>query len=200
MINYKNNTWNIQYMFDIPEPWFNYHQIMACNSILRVREIKQLFYNDKTLDKLIDFSVIVNIHSYAPLGIYIVHKDWVQSPFIDSDDFNEKFTIKRYLEERNNYPCTSDYDFLEELERFKESPYIKKYSYPYWMKEENQKELLLKTKWTIVTFEDKPIALISKYDSWRIPDQMYYHSELRDWEQEQEKNKYKSFRLKDLKE
>lgn len=34
----------LDYMFDIPEPWYNYRQIMLSNTFQRFSEIRQLFY------------------------------------------------------------------------------------------------------------------------------------------------------------
>jgi len=178
----------LDYMFDIPEPWSNYRQIMLSNIFLRFSEIRQLFYKED-LSKLEDFSVIINVHSDGSLGTYIVHNDWVENPFIKSDDFDVCFTIKDYNKVKKIKTLTKDINFFDELERFKDD----KYSHYDWFKnKENTKYLDLKTKWTIVSYDDKPIALMSEHDSWRIPQQMDIN--------EVEEQKYSKFRVKSVKE
>ena len=85
----------LYYMFDIPEPWYNYRQIMLSNTFQRFSEIRPVFYKTD-LSKLEDFSVIINVHADGNLGTYIVHNDWIQNPFINTDDFDVCFTIKDY--------------------------------------------------------------------------------------------------------
>ena len=192
-INYKESSWGIHYMFDIPEPYCDYHQIMlGCD---KFKMFKDVFYNDPTLDKLNEFSVISNVHADYPLGVYLVHKDWVENPFMKSDDFHEWFTIKDYVSLRPHYTKTKDYNFLDQLERFKDVPFIAKYSYPYYQTEEAMKNLKLKTTWTITTYNDKAIALTSKEDSWRLPNQTYFHSGLSESVIKIESEKFKSFRV-----
>ena len=48
-------------------------------------------------------------------------------------------------------------------------------------------------KWTIVNYDDKPIALMSEQDSWRIPNQISNIDESEDL-------KYTKFRVKSLEE
>ena len=178
----------LDYMFDIPEPWSNYRQIMLSNTFQRFSEIRQLFYKED-LSKLEDFSVIINVHSDGSLGTYIVHNDWVENPFIKSDDFDVCFTIKDYNKVKKIKKLTKDINFFDELERFKDDKYS---NYDWYKNKENTKYLDLKTKWTIVSYDDKPIALMSEHDSWRIPQQMDIN--------EVEEQKYSKFRVKSLKE
>jgi hypothetical protein len=178
----------LDYMFDIPEPWSNYRQIMLSNIFQRFSEIRQLFYKED-LSKLEDFSVIINIHSDSSLGTYIVHNNWVENPFIKSDDFDVCFTIKNYNKVKNIKKLTKDINFFDELERFKDDNYS---NYDWYKNKENTKYLDLKTKWTIVSYDDKPISLMSDHDSWRIPLQMDIN--------EVEEQKYSKFRVKSLKE
>lgn len=183
-----NSDDKLDYMFDIPKPWSNYRQIMLSNTLQRFSEIKPLFYQED-LSNLEDFSVIINVHSDGYLGTYIVHNDWVENPFIKSDDFDICFTIRDYNKAKKTKKLTKDINFFDELERFKDD----KYSYYDWYKnKENTKFLELKTKWTIVNYDGKPIALMSEYDSWRIPNQMDIS--------EVEEKKYDKFRVKSLKE
>ena len=85
---------------------------------------------------------------------------------------------------------TKDINFFDELERFKNDKWS---HYDWYQNKDNVKYLDLKTKWTIVSYDDKPIALISEQDSWRIPDQISDINEL-------EVSKYTKFRVKSLEE
>lgn len=192
MIDTFKKTFNpdnkLDYMFDIPEPWCNYRQIMLSNTFDRFSEIRPLFYKEN-LSKLEEFSVIINVHSEGSLGTYIVHNDWVENPFIKSDDFDVCFSIKDYNKVKKIKKLTKDINFFDELERFKDDKYS---NYDWYKNKENTKYLELKTKWNIVSFGDKPISLMSEYDSWRIPQQMSIY--------EFEKQKYSKFRVNSLKE
>lgn len=179
----------LDYMFDIPEPWCNYRQIMLSNTFQRFSEIRSLFYKED-LSNIEDFSVIINIHSEGSLGTYIVHDDWIETPFIQSDDFDVCFSIKDYNKVKKVKKLTKDIDFFDELEKFKDDRHS---NYKWFKNKENIKYLDLKTKWTIVTYDDTPIALMSDHDSWRIPNQMWDINEV-------EKQKYSKFRVKSLKE
>lgn len=150
------NPNDLVYMFDVTEPLFN-------RTFQRFSEIRPVFYKED-LSKLENFSVIINVHSDGCLGTYIVHNDWVENPFMKSDDFGVCFTIKDYNKAKK----------VKKLTKNKEN--IK----------------CLKTKWFIVTYDNKPIALISEYDSWRIPKQMGIN--------EVEEQKYNKFRVNSLKE
>lgn len=192
MIDTFKKTFNpdnkLDYMFDIPEPWCNYRQIMLSNTFDRFSEIRPLFYKEN-LSKLEEFSVIINVHSEGSLGTYIVHNDWVENPFIKSDDFDVCFSIKDYNKVKKIKKLTKNINFFDELERFKDDKYS---NYDWYKNKENTKYLELKTKWNIVSFGDKPISLMSEYDSWRIPQQMSIY--------EFEKQKYSKFRVNSLKE
>ena len=179
----------LDYMFDIPEPWSNYRQIMLSNTFQRFSDIRSLFYKED-LSKLENFSVIINVHADGPLGTYIVHNDWLESPFIDSDDFDVCFSIKDYNKMKKVKPLTKDINLFDELERFKNDKHS---NYNWYQDKKNTKYLDLKTKWTIINYHDKPIALISEEDSWRLPQQIRGIDE-------SEKEKYSTFRVKSLKE
>ena len=90
-IDYYNPNNKIYFMFDIPEKWNNRH-IMLSSTILRTCEIRDIFYS-YDLSSLEDFTVIYNIHTGDRLGTYIVHNDYVQHPFLNSDDFDILFTV-----------------------------------------------------------------------------------------------------------
>jgi uncharacterized protein YbcV (DUF1398 family) len=179
----------LYYMFDIPEPWSNYRQIMLSNTFQRFSEIRPVFYNTD-LSKLEDFSVIINIHSDGNLGTYIVHNDWIEKPFLKSDDFDVCFSIKDYNKMKKVKKLTKDINFFDELERFKNDNAS---YYNWYQNKDNIKYLDLKTKWTIVNYDDKPISLMSEHDSWRIPNQISDINEL-------EELKYTKFRVKSLEE
>ena len=164
-IDYYNPKNKIYFMFDIPEKWNNRH-IMLSSTILHTCEIRDIFFSTD-LSKLEDFTVIYNIHANDKLGTYIVHNDYVQHPFLNSDDFDILFTIKDYNEKKLINKKTKEYDFYSELEKFRYEPYT---HYEFYHKEENIKEFNFKTKWNIITKNDKPIALISEKDSWRFLD------------------------------
>jgi hypothetical protein len=179
----------LYYMFDIPEPWSNSRQVMLSNTFQRFSEIRPVFYKTD-LTKLGDFSVIINVHSDGNLGTYIVHNDWIEEPFMKSDDFEVCFSIEDYNKMKKTKKLTKDINFFDELERFKND----KASYYDWYKnKKNTKHLDLKTKWTIVNYDDKPIALMSEQDSWRIPNQISNIDESEDL-------KYTKFRVKSLEE
>lgn len=160
-----NPNSKIDFMFDIPEKWNNRH-IMLSSTFLHISEIRDLFFSTD-LSKLEDFTVIYNIHASYKLGTYIVHNDYVQEPFINSDDFKILFTIKDYNKQKLIKNKTKEYDFYDELEKFRNDPNV---NYSYYHKEESIKEFNLKTNWNIITKNDKPIALISEKDSWRFLD------------------------------
>lgn len=175
-------------MFDIPERYKNVSPIMLSNNMLRFGEIRSLFYNSD-LSKLSDFCVIINVHSDAPLGTYIVHKKWVDDPFMKSDDFDVCFTIDEYNKVKSSQTLTDDYDFIDELEKFKDK---NTGLYTWYRNPDNRRHLYSKTKWTVITYRNKPIALVSDTDSWRIPNQMEIS--------EEEERKYRSFRVPSLEE
>lgn len=163
----------IDYMFDIPEPYCNKRQIMLCNTFSRFKEIRSLFYTED-LSELEGFSVIINVHAGQGLGTYIVDNSWIENPFLNSDDFNVCFSIKEYnqLKKTKNEPKPIDYH--EEVERFKDELLIIKSKYfNYEAVKKNIDDFPdLKTRWHIITYKEKPIALVSEHDSWRIPSQM----------------------------
>lgn len=177
------------YMFDIPESWCNYRQIMLSNNFLRFREIRPLFYQ-KDLSKLEQFSVIVNVHADGELGTYIVHNDWIEDPFINTDDFDIFFTISDYNKNKKERKLTKDINFFDELERFRNDKFS---NYDWFQNKDNIKYLELKTKWTIVNYDDKPIALMSEKDSWLLPNQIRNTNDL-------DVSKFTKFRVKSLEE
>lgn len=187
------------YMFDPYEPWTKNRHVMLSHTYMRFEEIRDLFYN-YDLSDLTDFSVIVNVHSNAPLGTYIVHKDFVEVPFIRSDDFDVFFTIPEYIEARKFNSLTKSYDIYEELSKFKEEMINSKNSYLkshyYWLIEEGKEFFNKKTIWTVSTFDDKPIALTSETDSERL---RYYFDH--EGNENYTKNfRYSKFRVKNIEE
>lgn len=162
MNNGFNSDNSLDYMFDIPDK-DNIRQIMLSNILLKLSEFRNVFYKSD-LSLLEDFSVINNVHAYYKLGCYIVHNDFVEEPFLKTDDFEVVFSIKDYNEAKKIKTLTKDYDYFEQLERFKEDKYIKAHI----IKDEYLEEFNLKTKWNIVTKNDKPIAIISEQDSERL--------------------------------
>ena len=161
-IDYYNPKNKIYFMFDIPEKWNNHH-IMLSSTFMAISEIRDLFFSTD-LSKLEDFTVIYNIHASYKLGTYIVHNDYVQY-FINSDDFNVLFSIKDYNKQKLIKNKTKEYNFYDELEKFRNDANV---DYNYYQREESIKEFNLKTKWNIIFKNDKPIALISEKDSWRF--------------------------------
>ena len=186
------------YMFDIPEPFSKSPHYMLSVYLYKFGEIRPVFYKTD-LSELEDFSVVYNIHAEGgeTLGVYIVHNDWVENPFISSDDFDIAFTIKDYNQTKKNKNLTKDYDFYEELEKYKNEPIT---HYDFYIKNRKRQ---LKTKWTVITYDDKPIALVSEEDSWRIPDQMDLSS-AGDWRlldlRTRERARYEKFRVRSLEE
>lgn len=157
-----NPEYSLDYMFDIPEKW-KIHQVMLSTKNIKFNEIRNTFYN-LDLSSLEDFSVITNVHAYYKLGTYIVHNVFVEEPFLRSDDFDFEFSIKEYNISKKIKKLTEKYDYFEQLDKFRDDKYIKTYI----IKDEYLEEFNLKTKWNIVTKNNKPIALISDSDSNRL--------------------------------
>lgn len=155
----KNFVDDLSYMFDIPDIYKNDISIMLSKNFERFFEIRPIFYKTD-LSKLDDFSVIVNIHADYGLGTYIIHNNWLNDPFLISDDYSVSFSIAEYNEMKKKKKLTEEYVLKDVLEKFKDNKKCK------WYIENDYK--LLKTKWHIITFDDKAIGLISENDSWRL--------------------------------
>jgi hypothetical protein len=155
-------------MFDIPDWYYDSVYTMLGPKTAKLAEFRKVFYTED-LSLLDDFTVIANIHSDTPLGTYIVHNKWVKNPFYNSDDFRILFSIAEYNKMKLERVLTKEYSFYEQLERFKNEKYA---HYDFYTSPEGVKLMGLRTKWTIVTYNDKPIALLSEHDSWRLPNQM----------------------------
>lgn len=160
------------YMFDLPKS--DNPRILLSNYLLRLKEIRHVFFNTN-LENLEDFSVMWNIHADWCLGTYLIHKDWINL-LIETGDFNLAFYIKEYNKEKQVKRLTNNVNWLEQLERFSNNTFWKS-TYSFY--KENAKFLELKTKWTVVICNSKPIALISEYDATRLVDLIKHnHSEL----------------------
>lgn len=181
----------IDYMFDIPEKYQNNHHAMLSNHLLRVRDVRKELYDTDT--KLLeDFCIVINIHADAALGTYLVHKDYVQEYFIGTDDFDLMFSIKEYnqLKYDLKFKQTKQYYLFEELDKFPDEKIEYRYLYAQGELEDSLRE---KTKWTITTLNDTPIAITSLYDSKRFCDCEFDGSE-------PEESKFKSFRVTNFQE
>ena len=104
---------SLDYMFDIPDK-DSIRQVMLCGIILKLSEFRNVFYKSD-LSLLEDFSFINNVHAYYKLGCYIAHNDFVEDPFVKTDDFEVVFSIKDYNEAKKIKIFTKEYDYFEQL-------------------------------------------------------------------------------------
>jgi len=158
----------IDRMFDMSDREYNSVHTMLGTMTAKLAEFRKVFYAED-LSLLEDFTVIVNIHADTPLGAYIVHNNWVENPFYNSDDFRILFSIAEYNKMKLERVLTKEYSYYEQLERFKNEKFA---HYDFYTSPEGVKLMNLRTKSTIVTYNENPIALLSEHDSWRLPNQM----------------------------
>jgi hypothetical protein len=155
-------------MFDMSDREYNSVHTMLGTMTAKLAEFRKVFYSED-LSLLEDFTVVANAHADMPLGVYVVHNNWVEIPFYQSDDFYILFSIAEYNRMKLERVLTKEYSYYEQLERFKNEKFA---HYDFYTSPEGVKLMSLRTKWTIVTYNENPIALLSEHDSWRLPNQM----------------------------